>query len=1006
MKRSIINFLTILFWCGSLTAAVPTWSVNPSDYSNSMVIVGTLRLNGTETLDENDIIAAFVDGQVRGVANVQYQPSVDRYLAFLIIYGNESNKDITFKMYDANVDAELDAYNTTVFSINGLIGTASDPFVWSNVALNTGTEITAFNFPESDGVSAISSNAIAVDVIYGTDVTTLLPTFSLSEGASLWVDDQEYVSGASSFDFTEPIVYEVLSESEQESKTYTVSVNVTNHPPTDLVLLSNQLNENNVLNAVIGAFSVTDDDSGHTFSFVTGVGDDNNGLFKIENGQVLAKANFDYETKNSFTIRVKATDTAEQELEKILEVLIKDINDAPTDILVDETVIDEDISIGTVIGQLSTVDQDGVDSFSYSISGSTDKDFFDIQGAQLVSAKSFNFEMKSSFTITFISEDSAGKIVEKAFDFSIVDQNDSPTDIILDNGSVPENLALGAVVGGLNSQDEDVSDTHIYSLVAGEGDSDNGNFSISSGQLVTKQTLDFESKASHSVRLQTTDREGAVFEKVFTISIIDTNDNPTILNISASGIDENSPVGSDVGVFSIVDVDPVAPVYTMIPGNNDNDKFLISGDILKSLVIFDFELDNQYFIDVQANDGAGGIIVKRFEVGIQDANDAPEQLNLSANTINEGQVIGTTIGEFSDVDQDAIDQHQHTLIDGMLDNSFFQIDGNVLKSNIAFDFEQKSIYSIQVRSTDLGGAFIDQTFSILVGDSGDSPTDLLISAVEIEEELPIGSVIGELSALDQDIDERFTFSLVTGSGDGDNSEFAIDGNRLISKSVFDAESKTSYSVRIDVKDSKDYSISKNFDITILLANEQPEITSQQFSIKERSEVSSVVGSVLASDVDGDQLIYSLEDASFPFEINTTTGEITISENTLDYEKILSYAISIRVTDPGGLFAFADMEIEIVDVIESELPLPANNFISPNNDGFNDFFMIQNPDLYQDYKLTIFNNAGKVVFTMSGYDNTWSGTDNSRHDLAPGAYYYTFKSSSNPVSFKGSLTLVR
>ncbi|MDO7884308.1 T9SS type B sorting domain-containing protein [Hymenobacter cheonanensis] len=63
-----------------------------------------------------------------------------------------------------------------------------------------------------------------------------------------------------------------------------------------------------------------------------------------------------------------------------------------------------------------------------------------------------------------------------------------------------------------------------------------------------------------------------------------------------------------------------------------------------------------------------------------------------------------------------------------------------------------------------------------------------------------------------------------------------------------------------------------------------------------------------------------------------------------------------------------------------------NIITPNGDGQNDAFVIDNITLYPGNSLSIFNRWGRQVFTTTNYQNNW-GTEAG---TAPGMYYYLFK----------------
>src|SRR5690606_8733307 len=87
---------------------------------------------------------------------------------------------------------------------------------------------------------------------------------------------------------------------------------------------------------------------------------------------------------------------------------------------------------------------------------------------------------------------------------------------------------------------------------------------------------------------------------------------------------------------------------------------------------------------------------------------------------------------------------------------------------------------------------------------------------------------------------------------------------------------------------------------------------------------------------------------------------------------------------------------------------AITIITPNNDGYNDDFIIS---CAQDHpsELRIYDRFGKEVFVQQNYANTWQGTDSNGTLLNEGSYMWVLSFDPGTGSreiFKGTVTLLR
>ena len=94
----------------NLRADAPEWSVDPADFESVATLFGAvmIEIDGKNVFseDEDDLVAAFIDGKCVGVTHVQYEDFSDSYRAYLSIYGNsdDEDKEIKLMVWDASTD--------------------------------------------------------------------------------------------------------------------------------------------------------------------------------------------------------------------------------------------------------------------------------------------------------------------------------------------------------------------------------------------------------------------------------------------------------------------------------------------------------------------------------------------------------------------------------------------------------------------------------------------------------------------------------------------------------------------------------------------------------------------------------------------------------------------------------------------------------------------------------------------------------------------------------------
>ena len=906
----------------------------------------------------------------------------------------------------------------------------------STDALNLFTEkaftINVLNANDAPTSLTIDNNSIQEDVPRNTtvgDFTTQDPdtvdnhTYSLVAGAGDTDNGAFYIQGASlktntTYNVNLQTVYSIrvrttdLAGDTAEAQ-FTINITNANDAPTDIILNPDSINENLPANSSVGRFTTVDADAmdSHIYSFVN-LSTNDNSSFVIIGDELRLSAPLDFETKSTYFIQVQTDDGNGGTYSRQLFVNVKDTNDVPTDILLSANSVDEKQAPGQFIGKLRTVDQDVVDQYTYSFvngTGDTDNGSFSISNDSLFSNASFDVLVKSQLSLRIETADQDNKRFQKSFQVFVQDVNDPPNAITISNASIPENTALNSAVGVFNTQDIDPNQTFTYQLVSGAGDADNGNFILAGNELRTNILFNYNAQRSHNIRLRSTDQGGLSVEETFVVNITNSNDAPTNIVLSPASFNENIPVGSAISTISTIDADSTDSFsYSFVnQGSNDNASFIIAGDELRTSVPIDFESKSLYIIELQTRDAAGATYSRQLTLNVLDTNDAPTGLSISSDSIAEGSPIGSFVANLSTQDVDAIDNHVYTLVagQGSADNALFRINGALLEVDSVLAFNDASQRSVRVRSTDQDGLFVEANFIIRIKNQNDAPEDITLSDTTANENAVAGTRIALISTLDQDRNDNFTYELVAGSGDDDNDAFMIMGNELQNMVSFDFETQSAYAIRLRSTDAAGASIEKAFTIQLENGNEAPSIEAQTFAVIENAAIGTEVGTVIASDVDaGDSLSFRIVGSIIDFQLEAASGKL-VSNRTFDYEVKKTYLVQIEVSDAAGLKDTAEVEVIIEDQIEQTLPVAS--YFSPNGDGRNDTWSIENVELYSNYRLTIFSANGDLVFDKAAnYSNDWDGTF-AGEQLPEGIYYYYFEDNQNAANnYRGTITLKR
>ncbi|MEM6840662.1 MAG: cadherin domain-containing protein [Bacteroidota bacterium] len=430
-------------------------------------------------------------------------------------------------------------------------------------------------------------------------------------------------------------------------------VDDTNNNPTAIRLSSNVIDENSKAPAVVGTLTTEDidEEDTHEFKLVDGEGDDDNNDFIIDGDQLLTQEVFDFETKSEYSVRIEAVDNRGGSYSQDLSITVNDVdestNSTPTAIALDKREVEENLPANTIIGTFTTTDADTDDEHTYSLiegEGDAGNGLFQIKSDQLQTIRSLDYEEQQEYSIRVQTDDGKGGIFAAQFTIEIIDQadnpNESPSDISLSNNLINENQPRGTLIGNLTTEDID-SEQFTYSLVDGSGSTHNQLFTISDGELRSTVSFDYETQSQFSLRIQTDDGQGGTFSKVLAVLISDVEDQPnrppTNILLNRSTVEEGQAVGTRVGILSAIDPDNADQHQYQLLSSNDEAAFSIDDNELLSALVFDYNSQASYLIQVQSDDGRGGTHIRTFAISVTPTNNVtPLGVN---NPVDDQQIV-------------------------------------------------------------------------------------------------------------------------------------------------------------------------------------------------------------------------------------------------------------------------------------------------------------------------------------------------------------------------------
>ena len=532
--------------------------------------------------------------------------------------------------------------------------------------------------------------------------------------------------------------------------------------------------------------------------------------------------------------------------------------------------------------------------------------------------------------------------------------------------SVQENLAIGTNVGDPMEGIDPEGLTVTYSITHGVDSYAFFAIDYTTGQLSTRQVLDYEKKASHTIKVGVTDPGGNSNNYKVTINVInDTSDDnltnsppkfiegdSTTRNIIAK--DPNSAyLGSPVlatdadggTLFYVITDDPSGIFYMGNPDTENPRKLKFETPQLKHGIPVEFQsVGDTYKVELTVWDDQNATDTIQVTINLVRKNSPPAFLEDSSATRSIEENTGASIDIGKPIY--AIDAEERTITYslGGTDASSFSINSETgqLQTAAPLDYETKNTYAVTVTVSDEKGGSDSINVTINVTDVNEPVTPPPVqqdnSQPPVQQNNP--PVFSDGTSTTRSVAENTPSNRNIGSAvtatdpDGDTLTYSIGGTDAASFSIvntfgqlrtavsLDYEAKSIYTVTVTVSDGEGGSDSITVTINVTDVNDAPlfsEGAAATRSIPENTPSNRNIGNpASATDPDGDTLTYSIggTDAA-SFSIVNTSGQLRTAAS-LDYEAKNVYTVTVTVSDGKGGSDSINVTIKVTDVNDAPL----------------------------------------------------------------------------------------
>ena len=671
---------------------------------------------------------------------------------------------------------------------------------------------------------------------------------------------------------------------------------------------------------------------------------------------IFCAGNLDREEQSTYLLNIVASDQATDVDElvpanearigvSIVRITVKDVNDlSPTFSLpIYSITVSEKVPVGRTLFQFSASDKDLLlnGEITYLVRN-MDANLFSLDPITGIvkTVNRINYEAKTQHNIIVYAQDRGNPprvSTDSRLNVNVMDVNDvSPVfDKTLYEISIYENAPVNSFVINIHATDGDgtVSNRNLLYSAVNLGITP-AFFFNTNGTVTVQRALDREVKDRYEFLVVATDMSTDVTEKrqgssLLIINILDINDNTPSFSIYEYSvlISEATPVTSSIFKFSATDLDRTSTI-SYVPFSSSDSVWTLfqldpsTGDV-KVSGILDYETQNTYTMRIRASDN-GTVplfsLPSHLTIYIQDVAEGNSSLHFHkprySKQIPETYPVNIEF-LYVNASSSMISSKIRYLIEPDSANTQNKVAINASTGGISLkvsaDFETERYMAFTVAAVDPTSNILKGTAQVVidildVNDVGPitKPDETL---VKISEDAEVGQIVTVFHTVDPDTDSQSAGGII----------YEMDGNLpftiikespttgyLVTSATLDMETKSSYSIFINIKDrAQNIGNTLNIIVEIQDINDNNPIFTPsgmyQFNVQESNSTTNTVGTVSANDLDVTQVNkdvrYSIvrDGHNNRIDVNPITGVITIN-GAIDFEQTKNFEFTVIATD--------------------------------------------------------------------------------------------------------------